>query len=203
MENAPENIVPRLNLIEILIRKGDSDKAMEQLEIIHKQFPEFPKEAVTYYDQTISSLRKPDKENAIITFTIFHNYLKVTSPYQAGIMDLKGPGGSLIGFPLITFDQQSSARSTENISLLEVIRFPDVSESAGLDIVPVYGAGEIPAGQYITHVAVSDYDGDGDIDLYAGSYDPASSSYRHFLFNNEMGTYQGCIRRSRHQAFGK
>ncbi|HBZ22298.1 MAG TPA: hypothetical protein DEO60_14290, partial [Bacteroidales bacterium] len=33
------------------------------------------------------------------------------------------------------------------------------------------------------------YDGDGDIDLYAGSYDPASSSYKHFLFNNEMGKF--------------
>ena len=112
VENAPENIVPRLNLIEILIRKGNTDNAVEQMEIIHKQFPEFPKEAVTYYDQTISSLRKPDKDNAIITFTVFHNYLKVTSPYQAGIMDLKGPGGSLIGFPLITFDQQSSSQSS-------------------------------------------------------------------------------------------
>ncbi len=188
--NAPENIVPRLNLIEILIRRGDSDKATEQMEVIHKQFPEFPKEAVTYYDQTISSLRKPDKEKAVIAFTIFHNYLKVTSPYQAGIMDLKGPGGSLIGFPLITFDQQSSARSTENFSVLEVIRFPEVSASAGLDIIPAYGPGEVPAGHYTTHVAVSDYDGDGDIDLYAGSYDPASSSYRHFLFNNEMGSYK-------------
>ena len=76
---------------------------------------------------------KKDKENAIIQFTIFHNYLKVTSPYQAGIMDLKGPGGSLIGFPLITFDQQSSSQSSDNKSLLDVIKFNDVSESAGLE----------------------------------------------------------------------
>ncbi len=108
VEKAPGNVVPQLNLIAIYIREGKMDKAMEQLEIIQKQFPEFPKEAIEYYDKTILSLKNQDRENAILQFTIFHNYLKVTSPYQAGIMDLKGPGGSLIGFPLITFDQQSS-----------------------------------------------------------------------------------------------
>ncbi len=108
VRNAPANLVPRLNLTDILIRKGEFDKAVDQMEIINKQFPEFPKEAVEYFNNTLSLLRKKDKENAIIQFTIFHNYLKVTSPYQAGIMDLKGPGGSLIGFPIITFDRQGS-----------------------------------------------------------------------------------------------
>ena len=137
VEKAPANIVPHLSLTDIYIRNGETDKALEQMEIIHKQFPEFPKEAVDYYNKTVDLLRKPDKENAVIQFTIFHNYLKVTSPYQAGIMDLKGPGGSLIGFPLITFDQQSASQiSDDNRSVLEVIKFNDVSESAGLDIVP-------------------------------------------------------------------
>ena len=107
LKKLPGILFPRLNLTDILIRNGEFDKALEQMEIINKQFPEFPKEAVDYYDKTIALLRKTDKENAIIQFTIFHNYLKVTSPYQAGMMDLKGPGGSLIGFPLITFDRQS------------------------------------------------------------------------------------------------
>ncbi|MEI8224521.1 MAG: FG-GAP-like repeat-containing protein [Bacteroidota bacterium] len=189
VEKAPGNIVPQLNLIEIYIRKGDTDKAIEQMEIIHKQFPEFPKEAINYYDKTISSLKKTDKENAIIQFTIFHNYLKVTSPYQAGIMDLKGPGGSLIGFPLITFAQKSSSLLIENESLLDVIKYTDITSSAGLSIVPAFADGENTEFRNSTHVTAADYDGDGDIDLYVGSYDPASSSYRHYLFNNEMGRF--------------
>ena len=40
------------------------------------------------------------------------------------------------------------------------------------------------------HVAAGDYDGDGDVDLYAGSYDPATSSYKHYLFNNDMGRFK-------------
>ena len=181
VEKAPANIVPQLSLTDILIRNGETDKALEQLEIIQKQFPEFPKEAVDYYNKTLDLLRKSDKENAVIQFTIFHNYMKVTSPYQAGIMDLKGPGGSLIGFPLITFDQQSTTQPNDNRSVLEVIKFNDVSESAGLNIVPAGNS---------AHVAAGDYDGDGDVDLYAGSYDPATSSYKHYLFNNDMGRFK-------------
>jgi Tfp pilus assembly protein PilF len=190
VEKAPANLVPQLNLTEIYIRNGETDKATAQLEIIHKQFPEFPKEAIDYYNKTLSLLHKKDKENAIIQFTIFHNYLKVTSPYQAGIMDLKGPGGSLIGFPLITYDQQPASQSGENKSLLDVIKFTDATASAGLNIVPVNTEDKNGDYKYSTHVEAADYDSDGDIDLYVGSYDQASSTYKHYLFNNEMGRFK-------------
>jgi cytochrome c-type biogenesis protein CcmH/NrfG len=190
VEKAPGNIVPRLNLTDILINSGEFDKALEQMELINKQFPEFPKEAVEYYDKTIALLRKKEKENAVIQFTIFHNYLKVTSPYQAGMMDLKGPGGSLIGFPVITFDRQSlSSRKVDNVSLLDIMKYTDASSAAGLGIIKRLAEGENPEYRYSTHIVSCDYDGDGDIDLYAGSYDPESSSYKYYLFNNEMGKF--------------
>ncbi len=96
-------------------------------------------------------------------------------------MDLKGPGGSLIGFPLISFDKQISSAAPEGNSLLEVIRFTHVTESAGLNIVP--------AGKS-ARVDVMDYDGDGDIDLYAECLDTVTSAYRHFLLNNELGRFK-------------
>ncbi|MBA4410096.1 MAG: hypothetical protein C0397_11805 [Odoribacter sp.] len=190
VEKAPDNLVPRLNLTEIYIKNGETDKAIEQLEIIHKQFPEFPKEAVTYFDKTISLLKKHDQQNSFIQFTIFHNYIKVTSPYQAGILVFKGPGGSLIGFPLITYDQQSNTQTIEGKSLLDVIKFTDVTASAGLNVVTSFKEGENPEYRNFTHVETADYDGDGDADLYVGAYDPASGSYRHFLFNNDMGRFK-------------
>ena len=35
-----------------------------------------------------------------------------------------------------------------------------------------------------------DYNGDGDVDLYAGRYDPDSGIYRHYLLKNEWGIYR-------------
>jgi DNA-binding SARP family transcriptional activator len=187
-QKAPGNLVPQLSLTDIYIRDGETDKATGLLEAIKKQFPEFPKEAVDYYNKTLSLLKKKDKDNAIIQFTIFHNYLKVTSPYQAGIMDLKGPGGSLIGFPLITYDQQPVTSDGENKSILDVIKFTDATESAGLGIIKENK--EETSRKYPTHVEAADYDSDGDVDLYIGSYDETTSTYKHYLFNNEMSRFK-------------
>ena len=183
VESAPGNIVPRLNLIEILILQVLTDKALEQMEALHQIFPEFPKEAIEYYDKTITALQVQDVENASVSFMIFHNYLKVTSPYQAGILDLKGPGGSLIGFPVITFDQQQgSTRIMDWEAVLEAIKFTDITSSAGLDI--------LDAGPGNTHITACDYDGDGNLDLYTGLFDRQSGSYRHYLLRNELGNFR-------------
>jgi tetratricopeptide (TPR) repeat protein len=105
VEKVPGNLVPRLNLIEILVTSGQTDEALARLEEIRQVFPEFPREAVDYYDQALTALRKGDQEEASVAFMIFHNYMKVTTPYQAGMMDLKGPGGALVGSPVVTFSQ--------------------------------------------------------------------------------------------------
>lgn len=202
-EKVPGNIVPVLSLTDLLIRNSDLDKALEQMEIIKKQFPEFPKEASDYYLNTIKLLRSGDKANAIIQFTIFHNYLKVSAPYQAGIMDLKGPGGSLIGFPVITFSQPGSSALKDEATILNSIKFTDATSAAGLDAVKSSGEMvNIPSGN-LTHVETSDYDGDGDIDLYVGCYDPSSSTYKHYLFNNEMGRFRNVSEESGIRHSGK
>ena len=189
VQTAPDNIVPRLSLTEVFIKNREPDKAKEQLEIIRKQFPEFPGPSVEYYEKTISDLNSNDIETAILNFTVFNNFLKVTSPYQAGIMDLKGPGGSLIGFPLITFDEQAALAFSEERSILDLITFSDVTGSAGLDLVPAASGSIQDDKRPVTHLAISDYDGDDDIDIYAGSFDEASSSYKYYLFNNDMGRF--------------
>ncbi|MBN2349156.1 MAG: VCBS repeat-containing protein [Bacteroidales bacterium] len=186
VENDPANLVPRLSLTEIFIRNGKAEPALEQLEEIVKLFPEFPREAEEYYDRCLDILQQGDYEKAITPFIIFHNYLKVTSPYQAGIMDLKGPGGSLIGFPVITFDQQVLSDENKPVSILENMSFTDITASAGLDVINQISENTTPG---LTHVSVNDYDSDGDIDLYAGTFDVKSSTYRHYLFTSDMGKF--------------
>ena len=71
VEKAPGNLVPQLNLTEIYIRKGETDKAVEQLEIIHKQFPEFPKEAIDYYNKTLSLLKNRIRKMRLFNLLFF------------------------------------------------------------------------------------------------------------------------------------
>ncbi|MCD4710418.1 MAG: FG-GAP-like repeat-containing protein, partial [Bacteroidales bacterium] len=190
-EKVPGNIVPRLNLLEILIQEGESDLALAQLEEVQQVFPEFPKEAVEYFDQALAALRKPDMEKASVSFMIFHNYMKVTTPYQAGMMDLKGPGGALVGSPVITFDQQQMGfQAADWEEILAAIRFTDITATAGLDFL-LTGTGTGKHGtRGTTHLAACDYNGDGDVDLYVGRTDPATGAYKHYLLKNEWGAYQ-------------
>ena len=188
-EFAPDNIVPQLQLTEVLIREGDSDSAIERLEILQKQFPEFPKEAKEYYVQTIGLLQTPDNDKALISFTIFHNYMKVSFPYQSGINELKGPGGSLIGFPLITYNRQVSNESMDDRSVLEVIKFKDVTSELGLNAIASFGIENIDF-KNTSHIKTADYNGDGKTDIYIGSYDPSKRSYEHYLFSNTLGGLQ-------------
>ncbi len=187
----PGNIVPRLNLLEILIQEEVTDEALAQLEEVQQVFPEFPKEAVEYYDQSLEALRKPDMAKASVSFMIFHNYMKVTTPYQAGMMDLKGPGGALVGSPVITFDQtQMGFQASDWEELLAAIKFTDITATAGLDFLLEGSSASSVQGQGTTHLSACDFNGDGDVDLYAGRIDPATGSYQHYLLKNEWGAFQ-------------
>ena len=190
-EKVPGNIVPRLNLIEILVTAGETDPALARLEEIQQVFPEFPKEAVDYYDQSLAALRKGDQEEAAVAFMIFHNYMKVTTPYQAGMMDLKGPGGALVGSPVITFAQtQMGFQASDWEEVLAAIKYTDITVTAGLEfLLQGSEAAEGEAGGR-SHLTACDYNGDGDIDLYAGRFDSESGSYKHYLLKNEWGIYQ-------------
>ena len=189
VKEAPENIVPQLQYTELLIKGGLPDEAIERLEIIKKQFPEFPKESIEYYEQTIEMLRESDLEKALISFTIFHNYLKVSFPYQAGINKLKGPGGSLIGFPLISYNRQVIDETIADKSVLEVISFKDITEESGLAVVKPFTESNQKS-KNSTHLSAADYNGDGQIDVYIGNYSDQENVYKHYLMENKRVSYQ-------------
>jgi len=185
VEATPQNIVPRLQLIEMLLQQGQADAALKNLEEIGQQFPEFTPEAADFYQKTVDALHKGDAKEALTSLLIFHNFLKLTTPYQAGIKDLKGPGGALIGFPVISFSESTTTFIQEGESLLDAMRFTDVTSTAGLD----FGLQYEPD---FAHVSVGDLDGDGDQDIYFGSKTSAGD-YARFLLFNDLGMFKNAI----------
>lgn len=190
-EAAPANIVARLNLIETLARNDKADEALENLEVIGKLSPSFPDEALQYYNASINNLRNSDTKQAVISIGIFHNFLKLTNNYQAGIRELKGTiSASTVGNPIITFSETNTGYFTEGESILESIRFTDVSTAAGLVFYSDSMSGLHPDSLPRTHVAIGDMDRDGDQDLYFGTYDPRRSGYSNFLLRNDVGRFK-------------
>lgn len=184
----PANIVPRLNLCDLYIRTEETDSALAQLEEMEQVFPEFPKEAREYFDKTMDELRAGNITDAGTSFMIFHNYMKVTPPYQAGILELKGPEG-FIGSPVITFDRnRAKTTPTDWREVLEAISFKDITSDAGL-ILPeeslqssVSGNNDVPI-----PMAAEDFDGDGDVDLFL--VHNTGSGAKGYLLTNEWGKY--------------
>ena len=121
-----------MNLISSLIDRKEYDRALENLEEIKKLYPELPKESVEYYKRALSGLQNGNYEDARIAFLFLHNYLKVTASYQSGLQNLKGPGGMLIGLPIITFSQNET-EIEEGTSILGALKFTDISKQIGFE----------------------------------------------------------------------
>ncbi len=191
VEISPANIVPRLQLINVLLTLDKNNDALLQLEEIARIFPEFPEEAMEYYNKTFDAVKAGNREKAVTTALIFHNFLKLTSPYNKGISELKGFEGSSVGTPMFTFSETAPLFITEGESILDAIRFTDVTESAGLAIYSSSEGGSLDqAKAEATHIAMGDFDHDGSDDLYLGSYMEGKADYEHYMLKSEMGRFK-------------
>jgi hypothetical protein len=158
---APANVPARLQLIETLLGNDKPDDALAQLEQLHAQIPELPPQALPFFDEAVEQMRAGRAAEARRPMLVLSNFLRATGIYQAGVNALEGPGGVLIGFPVVTFSQPVVEQQSQE-DVLASLRFTDVTDVAGLGAVPL---GE-PVG---THLAVGDFDGDGDDDVYAAA----------------------------------
>jgi tetratricopeptide (TPR) repeat protein len=170
VEVAPGNLAARLQLVQSLLETDTPDLAVEHLEALRQQAPDFPDLSLSSFDLTVEAARTGREDEAISQLADFRRYFEVTSPYQAGMADLRGPAGTLTGIPQLGFSYTFSLRIQEEEAVLAALRYTDASTTAGLLDA---GAGSpTPAdapdsGGVGAVLALGDYDGDRDEDLYA------------------------------------
>ena len=178
---APANLAARMQLVEALVRLGKADSAVAAMEAVRQQLGQLPREAVDFFSQSLQMLRAGNAEEALTPTVIVHNFLRITPLYQAGLLDLQGPGGAAIGFPMITFHQNLAPRAPDQATVLAALHFTDATDAAGLTLPPAVGDG--------ARVAVADYDRDGDQDLFLVGPQRNGEASTSFLFRNAFGRF--------------
>ncbi|MCH7473602.1 MAG: VCBS repeat-containing protein [Gemmatimonadetes bacterium] len=189
VDRASANVAARMQLVEVLLRRNQIDQALMHMEEIRRQIPDLPAEAIAPYDSALAAMRTSRGNDALGFARIVHNVLRVTQRYQAGFLDLVDPGGPLAGIPVLSFSQDITLRAQDAGAVLAALRFTDATAAAGLDVVPrppdAAGSGEEPG----VALALGDYDGDGDDDLYLAGWTSDRGEPIGFLFRNDFGHF--------------
>jgi tetratricopeptide (TPR) repeat protein len=169
IELAPGNLAARLQLAERLLEAGTSGEAIPHLDALRQQAPDFPEMGLTPFDAAVEAVQAGRPEDALALLADFRRYFEVTAPFQAAMENLRGPAGTLSGIPQLGFSHVFSLRVQEEEAVLGALRYTDASATAGL---AQEGGGEpapedeiAAAGAAV--LALGDYDGDRDEDLYA------------------------------------
>ena len=160
VELQPANVAARVEQVSALLTSGDASAAAVGLEDLRQLVPEFPVEGQDLFDAALVAARAGDAPGARGPALAFHNVMRTTPAYQRGLMDLRGPGGVLVGFPLVTFSETFGTEVRDAETVLAALRFTDATDIVG-----------IPAGSGAANTGVlafADYDGDGDRDLFVG-----------------------------------
>lgn len=173
LERAPGNIAARLELVDLLLARGDAaaDQAAAQLEALERQLPALPRETTRFFTQALALARAGRAAAAAAPARRFHHLMRTTAPYQASLQRLRGAGGALPGYPILTFSPDLALRAGDDArAVAAAVRFSDVTTTAGLADVPAAGGGAAA-------LALGDYDGNGSQDLFVAGR----------LFRNELG----------------
>jgi tetratricopeptide (TPR) repeat protein len=176
---APANLAVRLELADVQARRGLADSAVIELEEIRRQRPEPPREAQPFLDSTLTALRQGRIDDARPRLDRFIEMMKLTSPYQAALEQVKWVEGPLAGRPVLAFNPQTliQTRSMLGVGDRADVRFVDATSEAGL----------APHDLSRTTMALGDYDGDGSENLVVSAADSAGGQYQTFVYNLRAG----------------
>ena len=168
---APANLAVRLDLIDLFVRRGQTDSAVRHLEEVRRIPPEPPAESRAELERVIQLLRAGDTTQARAALGTLLRGMQLTSPYQASLEAVRWVEGPIVGTPLLSYAPADlvSLRAQRVPVAADSLRFVDVTDVSGLD---VRRAGA-PAGKDTTATAVAvaagDVRGDGHEQLFVAS----------------------------------
>jgi tetratricopeptide (TPR) repeat protein len=160
----PANIAAQLELVDLLLARGEADEAVEHLEMLQRRLPELPRETTRYFDRALAEARAGRPAAALEPARIFHHLMQTTAPYQASLQHLRGAEGALAGYPILTFNPSLAPPAADARTVAAAIRFSDVTGAAGLAGVPA-----LPDSLSMA-LATGDYEGNGDDDVFIAGH---------------------------------
>jgi tetratricopeptide (TPR) repeat protein len=166
---APANLAARLELVDLLLARGAADEAAAELEALQRQLPQLPPEAARFFQRALRSARAGGgrASEAAAAAKRFHQAMEVTAAYQVSLQRLGGRSDPLVGYPVLTFNQNMAVPTQDARAVAADIRFRDVTAGSGLEGVealPDTLGGE--SLERAVALAASDYDDDETEDLF-------------------------------------
>jgi tetratricopeptide (TPR) repeat protein len=181
---APSNVVPRLQLAELLAGNKQTDSALFNLESVKKISPDFSSAAQATYQQAVSLLHANQPEKALSYIQQFHKLMKLTPVYASGSDEINVPE-LMAGHAAFTIsDDEHVSYDTTGKGILNSLNFTDATELAGLTTAKAQNATS-------SVLAKADRDGIGNLYVYAGFSSPGSSS-QHYLLVSKSGAFDAC-----------
>ncbi|HET8656466.1 MAG TPA: FG-GAP-like repeat-containing protein [Longimicrobiaceae bacterium] len=176
----PTNVAVRVELAQVLLRGGQADSVVHQLEEIRSIPPAAPAEARRFLESSIELLRAGQTARARSPFERFVREMRTTIPYQTSLEEVKWVEGPRPGRPTLTFvpEDYLSTHGLPKTAAAESVHFTDETDDAGLFASGGSGAPGEPGA-----LATGDVDGDGLDDLFTssdapGGPEPALAMYR-------------------------
>jgi len=167
---APANLAARLELVDLLLARGAADHAAAQLEALQRALPQLPREAARFFQRALQSARAGRASEATAAAQRFRSAMELTAGYQASLQRLGGQTDPIVGYPVLTFNQNMAVPTQDARAVAAEIRFTDATAGSGLEGVealPDTLAGSL---ERLVALAANDYDDDEAEDLFVAGH---------------------------------
>ena len=189
VDSLPANLVAQLKLIELLIKNGKPGNAIYYMETIRQVLPQLPKGSLDIFQNSLELLHNGNAEQSYVPVLMFHNLMKPTSYYKAGITELRGTDRPIASAPIYRFIRTVLPASDEPTQIPNILTFTTVTDASGLSIIPPGDSSDHNDNNVSIIFTLGDYDADGDQDLFVSTWSANTNTSCQYLFTNDHGVF--------------